>query len=60
MSNKAQLRRQKMRAVWLATSGSTASRDTEYNDLGYNDYAWHINESKLSLEWIKARTDIIL
>jgi len=60
MATKNQARRFKMKAMYLSTSGSTANRDTECNDLQYNDYAWHVSNAHLALNWIKLRSDAIL
>jgi hypothetical protein len=61
MSNKAQLRHHKARVIFVNTVGSTADRDTEYNDLGFNDYPWKVSNSILAGQKnIKYRKDIIL
>ena len=61
MSNKKQLRHHKVRAVFVDTTGSTATRDTEYNDIQVNDYSWKISNGQLAVQNnLKYRTDIIL
>lgn len=57
MASKKQRLRNEIIKVWKDNTGSTAFRDTDYNDLGKKRKA---SESQASILWVKARADIIL
>jgi len=59
MATKAQWQRQLMRKAWVNTISSTADRDTDYNDIQVNLYAWKLPNSVLASRWIKGREDVI-
>ena len=59
MATKAQWQRKLLKEVFSNTTGSTADRDTEADDIQVNDHAWKLSNAHLSLRWVKMRADCV-
>lgn len=45
--------------VFVNTTGSTADRDTECDDIQYNDYAFKLSNGVCASRYRKMRSDIV-
>ena len=59
MATKAQWQRKLLREIFVNTTGSTADRDTDANDVQHNLYAWRLSNAHLSLRWPKMHDDCV-
>ena len=59
MATKKQLQRKLLKEIFVNTTGATADRDTDADDVQFNLYSWKISNAVMASRWLKMRSDVV-